>query len=224
MYGIVLPGPDVEDGVYIVKGGNCEDGKLTKQYLSKTARDIERRYERSRLRENDIVYSIRGSIGSAQLVPVELEGANLTQDAARIACGGEVNPRWLLWAVRSVSFFAKLEAGARGAAVKGINIRDLKRADIVVPPPEEQAPIAEAVERETQDINNSVATAQREIDLIREYRTRLIADVVTGKLDVRHLAPLASSEELEEAVDELEPLDGVEGEREEDALAGEGEE
>ena len=32
------------------------------------------------------------------------------------------------------------------------------------------------------------ATAQRQIELLREYRTRLIADVVTGKLDVREAA------------------------------------
>ncbi len=38
-------------------------------------------------------------------------------------------------------------------------------------------------------IEDSTGIAQREINLFREYRTRLIADVVTGKIDVRHLAP-----------------------------------
>ena len=42
--------------------------------------------------------------------------------------------------------------------------------------------------------------AQREIDLIREYRTRLITDVVTGKLDVRDLSP-DIGEELAEPAD-----------------------
>ena len=49
--------------------------------------------------------------------------------------------------------------------------------------------------------------AQREIDLIREYRTRLIADVVTGKVDVRHLAPPPGSEDSEEMLEALEPLE-----------------
>ena len=56
--------------------------------------------------------------------------------------------------------------------------------------------------------------AQREIDLIREYRTRLIADVVTGKVDVRHLAPAtmeAEAEDLEEGLeDELPEEDEAE--------------
>ena len=45
----------------------------------------------------------------------------------------------------------------------------------------------------------------REISLLREYRTRLIADVVTGKLDVR-----AAAAKLPEETDEPEPLDDAE--------------
>jgi len=44
MYGIVLPGPNVEDGVLIVKGGNCEPGRLRVELLSRTTREIEARY------------------------------------------------------------------------------------------------------------------------------------------------------------------------------------
>jgi type I restriction enzyme S subunit len=47
-----------------------------------------------------------------------------------------------------------------------------------------------------------MATARREIALLREYRTGVIADVVTGQLDVRDAA-----EELSDEVDEEEPLD-----------------
>jgi len=45
--------------------------------------------------------------------------------------------------------------------------------------------------------------AQREIDLLREYRTRVITDVVSGKVDVRHLAP----EGVEPLAEDLEPLE-----------------
>ena len=40
----------------------------------------------------------------------------------------------------------------------------------------------------TADIDSASNRARRQIDLLREYRTRLIADVVTGKLDVREAA------------------------------------
>ncbi len=66
----------------------------------------------------------------------------------------------------------------------------------------------------------ATSCAQREIDLIREFRTRLIADVVTGKIDVRHLAPEAMEAEAE-ALDEVleDELPEEEGELEPDAGA-----
>jgi type I restriction enzyme, S subunit len=188
MYGIVLPGPDADIGVYIVKGGNCEDGRLRAECLSRTTTEIESGYVRSRLRGSDIVYAIRGSIGAAQIVPDELAGANLTQDAARIAPGPGILPQWLLFAVRSRSFFSKLEAGAVGATIRGINIRDLKRADLAIPPMEEQEQIAMFLLQRTGQVDTGISRLEREIELLGEYRTRLVADVVTGKLDVREVA------------------------------------
>jgi type I restriction enzyme S subunit len=197
MYGIVLPGPNVDEGVFIVKGGNCEPGRLRAEFLSRTTFEIESHYVRSRLRANDIVYSIRGSIGSAELVPEELEGANLTQDAARIAPREGIHPIWLLYALRSYAFFAKLDAGAIGATIRGINIRDLKRAELVVPPLPEQVEIAEHLDRELSGIKDLLVRTHRELQLVAEYRTRLIADVVTGKLDVREVQLPASEQEAE---------------------------
>lgn len=59
-----------------------------------------------------------------------------------------------------------------------------------IPPRQEQSTIVHYVANFTLPIDDAIRRAQREIDLIREYRTRLIADVVTGKVDVRGLAPL----------------------------------
>ena len=58
----------------------------------------------------------------------------------------------------------------------------------VVPPISEQVAIVEYTERETQVLNTAISRLEREIELLREYRNRLVADVVTGKLDVREAA------------------------------------
>jgi len=58
---------------------------------------------------------------------------------------------------------------------------------LVLPEVNEQRQILEAIKKETLPIDAAIEHTQREIDLIREYRTRLIADVVTGKVDVRQL-------------------------------------
>lgn len=58
----------------------------------------------------------------------------------------------------------------------------------IVPPYDEQVAIVNATDRETITIRTAISRLEREIALLREYRTRLVADVVTGKVDVREAA------------------------------------
>jgi type I restriction enzyme S subunit len=58
----------------------------------------------------------------------------------------------------------------------------------IVPPVSEQLGIVSFVERITERVSDRVRAVRGEIDLVREYRSRLIADVVTGRLDVREAA------------------------------------
>jgi type I restriction enzyme S subunit len=185
MYGIVLPGPNVDDGVPIVKGGDVSPERLRLDRLNRTTFEIESAYARSRLRGGDLVYAIRGSIGEVAIVPDELEGANLTQDAARVAYTSLAYGPWLLHALKSTAIFAQMEAGALGATIRGINIRDLKRALIPVPPRAEQEAIATFLVGETAKIDGLVANIQDAIDRLRELRTALISAGVTGKIDLR---------------------------------------
>jgi len=188
MYGIVLPGPNVDDGVPIVKGGDVSSERLRVDRLNRTTREIEAGYVRSRLQGGDLVFAIRGSIGEVAMVPDELEGANLTQDAARIAYTTETHGLLLLYALQSAAVFAQLEAGALGATIRGINIRDLKRASVAVPPLTEQRAIAAFLDRETGKIDALVAKVREAIDYLNELRTALISAAVTGKIDVRGTA------------------------------------
>jgi type I restriction enzyme S subunit len=187
MYGIVLPGPDVVDGVPIVKGGDVAPGRLSLERLKRTTAEIEAAYVRSRLCGGDIVYSIRGSIGSVELVPDEIAGANITQDAARVSPLPELDKHWLLFALRSHGVFGQLDQTSNGATIRGINIFDLKRARIPLPPPDEQAQIASHVLSETAMIDVLSVEAERSIELLRERRTALISAAVTGQIDVRDL-------------------------------------
>ena len=189
MYGIVLPGPDVDDGVPIVKGGDVAASRLKFEALSKTTFEIESRYTRSRLAGGDLVYAIRGSIGEVEMVPDELDGANLTQDAARVGYTQTTHGNWLMYSLRSKVVFSQLEAGALGATIKGINIRDLKRAPIPVPPRCEQERIASFLDTQTGQFEVMSAKISQAIDHFKEFRTALISAAVTGKIDVREAMP-----------------------------------
>jgi type I restriction enzyme, S subunit len=95
------------------------------------------------------------------------------------------------------------------------NISAEKYADLPVPTPpiHEQNIIVEHISRTTSTLDTTITRAQREIDLLTEYRTRLIADVVTGKVDVREAAARLPEVDLLAGVDEVaEGLDGVDEE------------
>lgn len=69
---------------------------------------------------------------------------------------------------------------------------------IPIPVSDEQAAIVEYLDAQTAKIDAAMAAARRAIELLEEFRTRLIADVVTGKLDVREAAAKLPEERLEE--------------------------
>jgi type I restriction enzyme, S subunit len=76
-----------------------------------------------------------------------------------------------------------------------------------VPPKQEQSLIVQGIRAETREINHTEERINREILLLREYRARLIADVVTGKLDVRGAAAQLPEDSPEaETLDEMKDL------------------
>ena len=66
-----------------------------------------------------------------------------------------------------------------------LNFSNFCLVDLPLPPTEEQKTIAANVRETTNDIDIAIDGALLQIELMEEYRTRLIADVVTGKLDVQ---------------------------------------
>jgi len=69
-----------------------------------------------------------------------------------------------------------------------LNVDRIGSRRIGIPPVAEQQNIVQYIEERIRGLNTAFDHARREIDLLREYRIRLIADVVTGKLDVREVA------------------------------------
>ena len=75
--------------------------------------------------------------------------------------------------------------GTAKSTVDSLRLPMLQNIGTPVPPIQEQQEITEYLERVEQEIKVASSEARRQIDLMNEYRTRLIADVVTGQLDVR---------------------------------------
>ena len=74
------------------------------------------------------------------------------------------------------------------AAQPGLSVDRVLNLWAPVPRPDEQSHISQLVSARNRDMQNAVVATIRQIHLLKEYRTRLIADVVTGNLDVREAA------------------------------------
>jgi len=116
-----------------------------------------------------------------------------------------VRPQFLKLAIMNPAARAQLFETAKGTTMEGLNMQILGRLVLGLPPLVEQDRILATVDAETRELRSASDAASRSVSLLREYRTRLIADVVTGKLDVREAAA-----RLPDEADEPEPLDEAE--------------
>ena len=109
---------------------------------------------------------------------------------------GAGNSHYFHFLFRTLSFAMEAERRSYGIASDMWSLRPehFKMIYSCFPPLSEQTAIVEYLDKATTDIDAAIARARREIELLKEYRTRLIADVVTGKLDVRKAAARLPSE------------------------------
>ena len=99
-----------------------------------------------------------------------------------------VEPEYLFLLLSGYLTRERVKRMVAGTTYPNLRVGEYVSAVLPVPPLPEQKAIVSAVLRETAAVERAAETAQREIDLLREYRTSLIADVVTGRLDVREAA------------------------------------
>lgn len=119
---------------------------------------------------------------------------------------GQEVPRFMLYVLRAA---AKCNAFNDGhvSTIAHLTGDKLRAHRMPFPPLAEQESVVRVLDSVSRQIDQTVGTTQREISLLREYRTRLIADVVTGKLDVRQAAAsLPDEPEEPELLDDADAL------------------
>ena len=132
-----------------------------------------------------------------------------------------ITGRFLFHYLKSNLRFVALDASAK-STVDSLRLPLLQNFTTIVPPLREQKEIVDWIDAESLPLDTATARCEREITLLREYRTRLIADVVTGKLDVREAARHLP-DETEEPITMEADNDDVESELELDDIVEEAE-
>jgi type I restriction enzyme S subunit len=144
-YGILKPGTHDENGIRVVKVRDIGKDGIELERLMKVSPAIERQYKRSRLQPGDLLLTIRGSVGAVATVPDGLSGGNITQDTARIRLKDGIDRDFVRLALSSTQVQRFIRDHTVGQAVKGINVRDVRRIPLPLPPLPVQRRIVDAL-------------------------------------------------------------------------------
>ena len=189
-YGILMPGQGVDNGVPVIKVKDIVGGRIVQDNLLLTDRRIDRQYRRSRLRSGDLVITIRGTTGRLAMVPPELDGANITQDTARVRLSDDHSARFCFYCLQSESAQDQIALHTIGQAVKGINIGDVKRLLLAMPTLHEQVRLADRFE----GLEKTMYATSRALAKLKSTKAGLMKGLLTG--DRRVAALLGSSEQV----------------------------
>jgi type I restriction enzyme S subunit len=99
----------------------------------------------------------------------------------------EIEGEFLFRAFSSDPVADQFRIAATGVTRFGLAQGSIKGAFFPLPPVEEQRTIISHINDKCTEIGHAISRAEREIKLMREYRARLISDVVTGQVDVREI-------------------------------------
>lgn len=170
--------------------GSVKTGRLAKELERLRFENAPSRARRVLRRGDTIISTVRTYLKAIWYVNEEADDLIASTGFAVLTPGREVEPEYLGYVIQSSGFVNRVAANSIGIAYPAIAETVLGRFPVVMPSTlEEQQAILVHIKAESSPLDQAIEQALTEIKLIREYRDRQIADVVTGQVDVRGWVP-----------------------------------
>ena len=143
-----------------------------------------------------VLMVVRGMI-LAREVPIAWTTSSVTvnQDMKALIPNEGIDAEYLARVLAAAQDALASLVDVAGHGTRRLPTERWQNLEIAVSPAIEQTCIVDFLNRATTKIDQAISSVCREVDCLREYRTRLIADIVTGKLDVRAAAALPEEPE-----------------------------
>ncbi len=186
-YGIVQPGEPDEGGRFMIRNQDFSSGWVRGDSIFRVSDAIEAPYKRARMEPNDLVMTIVGAVGNVGIIPDWLDGANTTQNLARIAIDSEkADPFYIAAVLQGPIGKRNVDRYSKGGVQAALNLDHIRRFILPVPPLDEQREMTTALQYETGVFDSLEQQAKNIVELLQERRTALISAAVTGKIDIRN--------------------------------------
>jgi type I restriction enzyme S subunit len=185
-----------ESDCHFINGNNLADGVIRITPSTRCVDAEELKKYQTDLGDTTLLMSINGTIGNLALY--RGESVVLGKSAAYINCADTLSRDYLFFFLQSRSVANYCQDEVTGTTIVNLSLASIRSLPIALPPLDEQLRISKYLSQARESCNRVINSVVCEIERLREYRTRLVADVVTGKLDVREAAA-ALPEEVEAA-------------------------
>ncbi len=202
--------PSGRDDLICVRVADFDRQHLKVKLEKPTLRDIAEKERPQRILEKYDLLLEKSGGGEQQPVGVVIiydhnVPAVCSNFIARMSVSMGYNPTYLLY-LHSLLYAMQLNVRSikQTTGIQNLDSFSYLNESVAFPPLPEQKQIADYLDLETAKIDGAVDKTQKQIDLMKEYRTRLISDVVTGKVDVRDIK-VPEVEDMEE----LEPMEEI---------------
>ena len=175
--------------IRFLKAENITSGEISDKPLLYIDEDTNNLLRRSQLQGGDVLFVIAGAtLGKTAVVREELLPANTNQAVAFIRPHKQLDSIYLAYWLQSPRVKELTWLNAVQSAQPNLSMTNLGNFLMSFSPLPEQAAIVSYLDKATAAVDIVIRRTSCQIDHLSEYRTRLIADVVTGKLDVRGAA------------------------------------
>ena len=145
-YGIVQPGEHIDDGVPVVRPVDFNNKVIVRvEGLKRTKKEISDAYKRTILKGGEILLCVRGTTGTMGLASDELQGCNVTRGIVPIFFDEHANKMFVYYQLLSPKLQTEIQKKTTGAALKQINIKDLRALHLFFPSLSEQQAIVETL-------------------------------------------------------------------------------
>ena len=213
--------PHVEESAFrVVRTTGVRHGALRIRGTYCTSSDAFHAWTRRGLPEpGDVVFTREAPAGEACIVPEDMNVCLGQRTVLMKPNKRRLDPQFLVHMIYAGPPRISITLASQGSTVGHFNMADIGSLTILLPPRQEQDEIVAAVVEQTAGLDIAMSRLEREIELLREYRTRLVADVVTGKLDVREAAAGLPDEAAPNTVEDDAELSDEPEPADEDAVA-----
>lgn len=174
-------------GIPLLRSQNIYFDGFRLENVAYITSEIHDSMKNSQVQSGDVLLNITGgSIGRCYYVTDEFREANVNQHVCIVRPNDRIITEFLYYVLSSSIGQQQIDLCQTGGNREALNFEQLKNFFLCLPEVDEQKSIVQQLNFKLNSINLAIEKFRKEIELINEFKTALISEAVTGKVDIRN--------------------------------------